>query len=324
MKALITAEFEPTFIDLLGQQMEVRRAGWGVTGHALSTEELILELKDKDILIAEIEKVDTQVINSCPRLRLIAVCRNHPINVDAGAARERGIPVIYTPGRNAQAVAEFTVCLMLMAARHIGRALRDVWAGRWTFGPVESYLNYKGYELAGRCVGSIGLGNIGRRVLRLCDAFGMSLCVYDPYLKQRPEWIADSAFVSLPELLQRADFVTLHCADTPETKGLIGRKQLALMKPTAFLINTARGKHVDEEALLEALTERRIAGAALDVFACEPLPLDHPFYRLDNLLITPHIAGSTWDVVAHQSEMIYADIQRWLRGEPLLYAWGGA
>lgn len=320
MKALITAQFDPSYLQRLSEQMEVSQTGWGVSGVALAPDDLVREMTGCDVLITEIEVCDDRVIQACPELRFIAVCRNNPLNVDARAARRRGIPVTYTPGRNAQAVAEFTLSLMLGAARDMGRVWRQVWSGGWTFGPVEAYRDYKGYELSGRSVGIIGLGYIGRKVLQLCQAFGMTAWVYDPYLQHPAESWPGVSFVALPELLREADFITVHCPDTPETYGLIGPAELGLMKPTAILINTARGKHVNEDALLDALRQRKIAGAALDVFSREPLPLDHPFYQLDNLIMTPHVAGATFDVITHQSEMVYTEIQRWLRGEPLVYA----
>ena len=171
--------------------------------------------------------------------------------------------------------------------------------------------------MAGRTVGLVGLGAVGQEVARRLVAFAMTVLAHDPPvaadrgnpLRLPPE------FVSLAELLQRSDFVSIHTPLTVETRGLIGARELGLMKPSAYLVNTARAAIVDEEALLAALRERRIAGAGLDVYNVEPLPPNSPWLRLDNVVLTPHIGGATSDVVRHQSHMIVADIERWLRGE---------
>lgn len=316
---MITAQLDSKIIAQLSEQMEVVHTGWGVTEEVLSTEALIAELQDAEILVTELEVCSAEVIQRCPKLVFIGCCRNNPINIDVEAATQRRIPVVYAPGRNAQSVAEFALALMIMSARQMGRALRDVWQRKWTPEARFSYLEYKGYELQGKTVGIVGLGAIGRRVKRLCEAFDMQAVVCDPCLEQAAPTDVDVVFLNLPDLLRQADFVTLHVPDTPETVGLIGARELALMKPTAYLINTARGGHVVQESLVDALKRKQIAGAALDVFYQEPLPPDHMFYTLDNLIIMPHIGGATYEVIANHSRIMYEQIYHFLRGEPMEY-----
>jgi phosphoglycerate dehydrogenase-like enzyme len=168
-------------------------------------------------------------------------------------------------------------------------------------------------ELAGKKAGLVGLGAVGREVARRLQVFDVEILAHDPYVT-----VASAPavrLVSLDELLRNSDFVSIHCASTPETRGLIGTEQLALMKSTAFLINTARASIVDEAALTDALTTGRIAGAALDIFTIEPLPPHHPFLRLDNVVLTPHIGGAPADVIRRHSWTLTHDILRWQRGE---------
>lgn len=317
MKAVITAQFDTEIMEQLREQMEVVHTGWGVTGEALEENALVAELRDAEILVTEIEKCSTDVIESCPKLAFIGCCRNNPVNVDVKAATARGIPVVYGAGRNAQAVAEMALAMMIIAARQVGRALVDVRRMSWDFSCIVSYNEYKGYELAGKTAGIVGLGAIGRRVKRLCEAFDMQVIAHDPYLEESGNAPADVTFVGFHDLLKWADFVTLHVPDTPETASMIGAEELAMMKPTAYLVNTARGSHVDESALYSALKKRQITGAALDVFIKEPLPESHLFFELDNVVLLPHIGGATYDVITNQSRIMYEQIRNFLDGRPM-------
>ncbi len=319
MKALITAQFDQNIIDKLRSEMEVVHTGWGVSEKVLSENELISELKDAEILITEIETCSEKVIDQCPRLEFIGCCRNNPVNIDVAAANKRKIPVIYGPGRNERAVAEITIAMMIMISRQIGRALLDVRSSRWNTKTRFSYLEYKGNELFGKTVGIIGMGAIGRSVKSLCKAMGMRILVHDPLLERKQDKREEITIVTLTELLSQSDFVTLHVPDTPDTLGMIGNKELSLMKPSAFIINTARGRHVEEKALYQSLKTRQIAGAALDVFYKEPLPLDHPFFELDNIILLPHIGGATFEVIKNHSTIMYEQLQRYLKRESLSY-----
>jgi phosphoglycerate dehydrogenase-like enzyme len=187
----------------------------------------------------------------------------------------------------------------------------------WDFDGELPYLHFRGPELEGRTIGLVGYGAVGREVARrAAGGFGMRVLVFDPYVAE-PGPPAEAA--SLERLLEVSDVVSLHCPLTPDTTGLIGERRLALMGPHAVLVNTAKAPVVEEAALVTALAERRIAGAALDVFWTEPLPRDHPLLGLDNVTLTPHLAGAADDVVTHHSEMIVADVERVLAGQRPLH-----
>jgi phosphoglycerate dehydrogenase-like enzyme len=275
----------------------------------LSEEELCDRVRDVDVIVTEGDVISAAVLESAPRLQLVATCRGNPVNVDIEAATRLGVLVTNAPGRNADAVAELTVALMVMCARHVmpaAEALRD---GRWYNRPrAWAYLTFQGVELQRRVVGLVGLGIIGRKTAALLNAFGMKCLAYDPYVSPDQAEALNIELTSLDDLLRRSDFVSLHAAVTNETTGMIGAAQFDLMKPTAYLLNTARAALVDEDAMLQALREGRIAGAGLDVFHREPLPPDDPLLELDNVIVTPHIGGATGDVVRHHSEIVYDDI----------------
>jgi D-3-phosphoglycerate dehydrogenase len=216
-------------------------------------------------------------------LRCVARCGVGLDNIDVTAATRLGIPVVHAPGSTTQSVAEHAIMLIFALSRQLGRVDRAVRAGDWRV--RESY---GGWELLGKTVGIVGLGNIGRRTAELAQALGMSVVTWSPHSR-------DERFSSLPlpELLATADIVSLHLALTPETRGLIDRAALARMKPGAMLVNTARGALVDELALTELLADGHLGGAGLDVLTEEPPPPDHPLLGLENVLITPHNAGLT-------------------------------
>jgi glycerate dehydrogenase len=226
-------------------------------------------------------------------LKLIAVAATGTDIIDKEAAAKRGVKVCNVPGYASQSVAQFTMALILELASRAGSYAAAVKAGEWQKSPVFALLTFPNMEVAGKKLGIIGYGNIGRTVGQMARGFGMKILIGarpgDPTLT------ADR--MALAELFRQADFITLHCPLTPDTKELINRRTLALMKPSAFLINTARGALVDEPALIEALRAKSIAGAALDVITQEPPPSDHPIVvaakELDNLLVTPHTAWSS-------------------------------
>jgi phosphoglycerate dehydrogenase-like enzyme len=317
VKAVVTAEFPAHALDRLrALGYEPLVCGWGVTREALTTGELTAALEDAELLICELERVDDAVLESAPSLRVVASCRGEPTNVDVAAATSRGIPVLRTPGRNADSVADFVIGLMLVEARGIARAQRHLRAQGWNVDGELPYFHFRGPELAGRTLGLVGFGAVGRKVAaRAAHGFDMNVLVYDPYVSVPAPYES----CSLESLLSRSDFVSLHCPPTPETTGMIGARELELMPSHAYLINTARAAVIDEEALIDALRSRSIAGAALDVFWEEPLPADHALLRLDNATITPHVAGAADDVKEHHAAMILEDLERWQRGERPLH-----
>jgi D-3-phosphoglycerate dehydrogenase len=208
--------------------------------------------------------------------------------IDLDAARQHKVWVTNNPGVNAVAVAELTIGQMIALSRYNVEADRAVKDNRWA-----DYLRFTGFELAGKALGIVGMGNIGTRVALRARAFEMSLLVYDPYIPASHVAALGGRWVGLDEVFAGSDFVTLHCPLNKETHHLIGERQFSLMRKSAYLVNLARGGVVDEDALYRALSERRIAGAAIDVLETEPPRKDHPLLRLDNVLLTPHVGGST-------------------------------
>ncbi len=257
--------------------------------------ETIGRLAGQEIVVTNKRAIDQAAVAApeSQNLSLIAVAATGTDIIDQAAARKRGVKVCNVPGYAAQSVAQFTMALIIELATHAGRYAGDVKAGMWQKSPVFSLLTYPSIELTGRTLAIIGYGNIGREVARMAGGFGMEVLVAArPGATEPPA----SDRVPLEQLLPRADIVSLHCALTPQTKNLINEERLRLMKPSAFLINTARGALIDEAALIQALSERRLAAAALDVISEEPPAADHPIIvaasALDNLVVTPHTAWS--------------------------------
>jgi len=260
--------------------------------------------------------VHAEVLDACP-LEMIGVCRGDPVNVDLELATRKGIPVFHTPGRNADAVADLTLAFMLMLVRHlpaVWRTYRDGEATRVTQASdyLKMYTRFTGAELGGLTVGLVGLGAVGHEVAARLAAFKARILAYDPYVQDPPPGVT---LCDLDTLLRHADIVSLHAPVTPETQGLLSAERLALMKPSALFVNSARAALTDENALYEMLCSGRLAGAALDVLAEEPLQPGNRFLALPNVVVTPHLGGATTDVTRHQSDIIVDAMERWLRGE---------
>jgi D-3-phosphoglycerate dehydrogenase len=279
------------------------------------------------------ESLPGHVIRALPRLKLIGCTRSSPVNVDLTAATERHIPVLYAPGRNTQTAAEFTLGLMLAEAHRITRTHHALKLGRylgrpstdfsaadrsgdvtWNLDGESPFKDFQGVELAGRYLGIIGLGRIGSRVAQLAQAFDMRVISYSPYTSSIETEAIGVQLVDLDTLLRQADFISVHANATDETWGMLGERELNLMKPSAYLISISRAAVIDQAALIKALQEKRIAGAALDVFWFEPLPKNHPLLTLENVTLTPHLAGATHDVKERHSQMIVDDVLTWLEG----------
>ncbi len=320
IKCLVLAPFHPSSLERLRRNGEVVYESWLDSGQLADPEELGARLHAEgfDALIIEADFVFEETLEAAPNLKFIGVCRgNVGQHVDVQAAARRGVTVVNTPGRNAAAVAELTIGLMLSLARKIPAAHAMIRAGQWQ-SAVDNLTGWQGIELCGQTAGLIGYGAVGRRVARRLAAFEMKVVAYDPYVVYDPYKREDESqvtFVARDDLLCQSDWVSLHCSLTQETRDMIGAREIALLRPGAFLINTARAAIVDEAALLDALRGHRIAGAGLDVHQVEPLPPSSPWLRLDNVVLTPHLGGATSDVVRRHSEMIVADLERWRRGE---------
>jgi phosphoglycerate dehydrogenase-like enzyme len=309
MKALITAEIDRrTIHELEGLGYQVETAGWGQTHQILLEEELAPQLEGTELLVVELEHITSTLLEMAQELKIIFVCRSAPSIVDLQAATERGIAVLSAPARNANSVAEFTIGLLLNAARNISRSERHLREEGWLVNGELPYFHFRGPELDGKVLGLIGCGAIGKAILRRVVGFGLDIEIFDPYLSQQEIGEAGK-LTSLEKVLRHSDFLLLLCSLTPETEGMIGENELMLMKPTSFLINTARAAILIEDALFEALERGRIAGAALDVFWREPLPPDDRWLTLDNVLLTPHLAGASDEVATHQGRMLIEDLR---------------
>lgn len=315
MKAFVTAPFTAEGAGILGKYMDITYGGWGQTQVKLTPEEMAEQVRGMDILIVELDPVTAEVIAAGRDLKLIGCCRGNPVNVDVRAATERGIPVLFTPARNAYSVAEMTVCYLIMLARNVEAAVASLRRGQWGTNEKSPYLQFRGFELWRRTAGIIGLGAVGRLVAKRLRAFDMELLAFDPYLDPAVAAEIGVKLVSLETLLRSSDFVTVHVNVTLETRGLIGAKEIAQMKPTAYLINTSRSAVVSEAAVYAAVVGKVIAGAALDVFDEEPINPDNPLLGLPNVLVTPHICGATDDVVTHHTLIMAENVEKYLQGE---------
>ena len=312
MRALVTAEFTDDGVRRLrALGYDVVRAGWGVTRDVLDRDALLSAASGCSLVVTELEVVDASLLGALPLLRLVATARGGPVNVDLAACAARDVPVLFTPGRNAASVADFTIGLLLALCRGITAADRHLRETGWHVGDDLPYLHFRGPELAGRVLGIVGLGAVGRLVAQRASAgFGMQVLHHDPQV---------AGSLPLAELAAAADILSLHCPRLPATRGLVDAALLARLRPSSYVLNTAGGGIVDEDALCDALDAGRLAGAALDVFAIEPLPRDSRLLRTPGLLLTPHLAGAADDVVAHHTAMLCDDIERWHRGEPLMH-----
>ena len=320
MKAYITAPFTHEGVDLLSEYLTIECGGWGTTGIKMEPEELVKAAADANILIVGYEGVSRQVMNKLTGLKAIGCCRGGPHeNIDIDAATALGLPVLYTPGRNARAVADIALGLMLSVARKISLTNHYIRSKRWDLVSWDIRGNtrvkrFSGPELAFKSIGIVGFGNVGQKIAQRALGFEMNVLVYDPFCK--PDKLPENTeLVDLAHLLTTADFVVIACALTSQTTRLIDEARLQLMKPSAFLINVARGLIVDEKALYKALANRWIAGAGVDVLTEEPIAPDHPFLQLDNIVITPHIGGASDDIIARHSIMMAEDIIRFINGD---------
>lgn len=315
--ALILAPFDASSLDRLrAAGLDVTYESWLDTAELCDPEELgrRLDAEGKGYVVVEADFVFEETMDLAPGLKLVGICRNALNHVDIDAATERGVLVVNTPGRNGAAVAELTVGLMLGLARRFPAA--DTWVhGRKWSDPAAGYAEFRGAEIQGKTVGIIGLGAIGRMVAERLSGFGASLVAADPYVDAEAAARLGVRLVSLDDLLAVSDYVLVHVPPGESTLGLIGEGALGAMKRTAFLVNVSASGVVDEAALGDALRGGVIAGAALDVFDGHPLPESSPLLGLDNVILTPHIGGSTHETIERQSAMIVEDILRVEAGE---------
>ena len=275
-------------------------------------------------------------------MKFIGVAKGTPATVDYDAISQAGLQLSYTPGRNRVAVAEYTIGLMIAVARnltlsctglskgeHVGGPMEDIYdvpeIKNVTFGPLDEkhpFMDYGiGFELYGKKLGIAGYGAIGREVAIRALAFGMEVIAYDPYIPAEKIEADGVKAVSLDYMLQESDIVSVHLPVLPSTKGIVNREWFLKMKPTAYLINTARAAVIEQKDFVEALLDKQIAGAAIDVYWKEPVPANHPLLKMRNVVCTPHMAGLTTDVDAWSGVMMGGEIIAYLKGEPRKYIW---
>ncbi len=320
MKAFVSAQMTQEGLQKLAEYAEIKLGGWGHTGKKLTPEELVREAEDCDIMVICYEEINDYVLDHLPNIKFIACSRGGVENVDKEAVRRHQVFVTSSPGRNANAVAELTVGLMIDISRHISKTHYYIMSQQWDKVPWDiagktSFKTFDGYELQGKTVGLIGYGAIGRRVGRLLSGFDVHLIAYDPFLKEWPEGVES---VSFDELLEKADIVSLHCKLSKKTKGILSEEAISKMKSGSVLINTARGALVNEEALIRALKAHKIGGAALDAQIHEPMLHDSELLQLDNVVLTPHIGGASRDIIAQQTKILLEDIVAYFEtGKPI-------
>ena len=263
-----------------------------------------IDAEGADVIVVESDSVRGPVFDL--GLRAIASTRGDPNNVDIAGATAAGIPVLNTPARNADAVAEMAVALLLAATRHLLAADSDVRSGNVFRDGSIPYQRLRGWEIAGRTAGLVGLGAVGRALRWRLSGLGLRVIAHDPY--------SDEAQHSLHELLSEADVISLHAPVTDDTAGMIGAEQFAAMRDGVVFLNTARAQLHDTDALVDALRNGKVAAAGLDHFVGEWLPTDHPLVGMPNVVLTPHIGGATWNTEARQAQMVADDLEALLSG----------
>ncbi|MDQ0395670.1 2-hydroxyacid dehydrogenase [Labrys monachus] len=289
----------------------------GLKEYQGTEEEIVAMIGDAEIAVTQLAPFSAGIMDRLPNLRMIAVSRGGPVNIDMKAARERKVLVVNTPGRNASAVAEFTLGAILAETRLITRGHESLRRGEWRGDLYRADLT--GQELSEMTVGVVGYGHVGTKVVRILKAFGCKVLVCDPYVQLSVDDLKDGVeHVSLERILAESDVVTLHARVTAETTGFIGAEQFAAMKPGAYFVNTARGPLVDYAALTEALKSRHLRGAAIETFGIEPVPPDWELLQLDNVTLTPHIAGASVKTVTFAAEAAAEEVRRYIAGEPPL------
>jgi D-3-phosphoglycerate dehydrogenase len=281
--------------------------GWQIVTHDQIKNGLAAEIADADgLVVRSAVQVDDALMASAPKLRVIGRAGVGVDNIDAEAATRRGIVVMNTPGANAVAVAELTLGMMLALARQLPKANSTMHSGKWEKKSLQ------GVELRGKKLGVLGLGRIGLEVARRARGFGMEVIGHDPFVSASIARENAIQLLSTEELFQQADYLTLHVGLTPQTTGIINEETIAKMKKGVRIVNCARGELIVEEALAEALKSDQVGGAALDVFHQEPLK-DSPFFALDNVILTPHIAGSTAEAQEAVGVQIALQVREYLK-----------
>ncbi len=329
LKALVTAEVIRERLESLSDKIDFFYAGYNLDHEVMPPEELKEKVKDIDILICEYDMITATVLDAAENLKIIICCRGGVKSViDLEAAASRGITVCNNAGRNADAVTDMTMGYILDLTRNISytnslihnkiitsdesskpKEYKDT---VWGLDKNSPFIRFRGKSLNYMTLGIVGFGHAGRLIAKKASAFGMKIIACDPFIKDYK--IDNVKIVSLKRLLKEADIISLHCTLTPETANMFSQEQFNAMKDGAYFINTARGEIVDEDALMDALESGKLAGAAMDVARKEPISSDSRLLKYNNLILTPHIAGSAYDVQATGTRMIVDSLEDWLSG----------
>ncbi len=323
LKLLWTGEYDESWAKKFSEYAEVTRKGLGLTGNIINKmdeDELIEALQGIDVLLVGYDKVTERVLKSCPDLKLILSVRDGPEeNIDLEACSMLGIPVMSSAGRCTVSVAEYTFLLMMLLARPVVSLTNRMRESGWTKDNRKELrdISETSTELYEKTLGIVGAGRNGQHLAALARGFSMRVVAYDPYADEEKMKALGIELMPLEEVMKEADYISVLARLTPETEGLVGRKEIACMKPTACLINTGRAKLIDNDALLDALENNEISAAALDVFEQEPVGNDSRIYTIpeDKLLITPHGAGVTRERVHHQSKSLYIQFVDFIKGK---------
>ena len=315
MKVVVTDYIEP---DLEWEAREMAQRGVEFSAHQLKfapAADVIRATQDADVVVVNMVPINREVVSGWQRCKLVI---RHGVgydNVDLAVLKSAGIPLCYIPDYCAEEVAEQAIALLMACGRRIvstRQALDESSAaGKWNFSGVLPV-----FRMAGQTVGFLGCGRIGSLVLKKLQSFGFKFLVCDPYLSERRRQDMGIETVDAETVFRESDFITIHTPLTPETRHLVNARTLALMKPTAYLINTARGPMVDAAALAEALQKGVIAGAGIDVFEVEPPPPDYPLFGAPNIILTPHLAWYSEDSGKRIRELILLEIDRFVAGQP--------
>lgn len=332
-------------LQLIREQCEITVCGELKHGKGNVTEEMTREeCRGHELVVLGDEYAGADTIRewAISGMKFIGVAKGTPATVDYEAVREAGLELSYTPGRNRVAVAEFNIGLMIAIARnlslgstglskgeHVGEAMDNIYdvpdVKNVTFGPLDEnhpFMDYGiGFELYGKKLGIAGYGAIGREVAVRAKAFGMEILVYDPYISKEKIEADGMKAVDLDTMLGQSDMISIHLPVLPSTKDMVNKDWFSKMKSTAYVINTARAAVIDQKDFVEALQNKQIAGAAIDVYWKEPVPANHPLLKMRNVVCTPHMAGLTTDVDGWSGTMMGEEVMAYLKGEPGKYIW---
>lgn len=316
MKVLVRAPFSQKGLDELRSLYdEVVYDPWNATGKWFEEDKTaeLLQREQPDIFITELDRVTKHTLEHYSGLKLLGVCRANPANVDTAACAKAGLPIICTPARNAQAVAECAVAMTLFFMRRLGEAVEWERRGEWGKGPTPYHL-FKGHELHGKQIGFVGFGAVGQAAARIFHAFGTKICFYDPYVPAAEGY----SKVPLEKLFASCDIISIHLPVNDSTRKMIDADLIGRMKKDALFLNTARSAVVDMDALYEAVSKKKIQGALLDVLDREPPSAeDLEKWNLDNVLLTPHICGASYEVADHHSDIMTEQLKKWNSREAL-------